>query len=384
MQAHHERHYALDVLRGLTIALMIIVNNPGDWNHMFAVLRHADWHGFSGADIVFPLFLFVAGFAAELKLSRIPETLTRGITPPTMSRFFATLLRRSTFLFLVGVFLNAWPFGLLPGTEFSWHTVRVFGVLQRIALCVLLGGILLYSARSWRSLLIVILAVALIYECIMRVPLVQFGPESFGRSFELKNNFARFVDMSILPSSMLYKVHGVTFDPEGLVGTLGALLSFLLGAVAFRFDTLWPQGKRSFFTFAILLALVGFLLRTLEPVNKHLWTLSYVGVTGAVGVFLLFCLRGLNSHPQWVAHRVLRPFADMGINPLFLYVLSVLIGKTVAVWKAAPNFSLKQFVFAALTAVPLDEKLLSLFYSLLLLLPLLIFARAMRKKPISL
>jgi predicted acyltransferase len=131
------RNVALDLMRGLTIALMIIVNNPGDWKNMFSLLEHADWNGFLGADIVFPFFLFVAGFAAALKIERVygeiraagphcASALTLGDGLRSSKPYIFPLLRRTAILFLIGLFLNGWPFGLLPGTEFSPQNLRLF------------------------------------------------------------------------------------------------------------------------------------------------------------------------------------------------------------------------------------------------------------------
>lgn len=378
-----KRNAALDLLRGLTIALMIIVNNPGDWKQMFQVLRHAEWDGFLGADIVFPLFLFVAGFAAAMKVDRLTSIQGTGphcasaltLDAPQDRPYYGPLIRRAAILFAIGLFLNAWPFGLLPGTEFHPEKLRIFGVLQRIALCVLLGGFLLRKFISARTTIFAVIALAAIYEIGMRIPLVAAAGQSFGRSFALPDNFARFVDTSILPDAMLYKVQRIPFDPEGLFTTITALATFLVGGLCYRL----PRYR---LYLAVGLAVPGILLTLVEPVNKNLWTLPYTLLTGAAGVILLSFLEMLRlTNTGWGAW-FLRPISYMGMNPLVIYVLSGIIGKALAVTKMASGLSLKAIFFNSMQLLPFSGKLLSLHYSFLLLAMVLVFARLMRRFPL--
>jgi predicted acyltransferase len=391
-----ERNYALDLLRGLTIALMIIVNNPGDWKAMFTVLRHAEWHGFLGADIVFPLFLFVAGYAAAIRIQRrytpiavagphCASALTLQETEPPP--YYLPLLRRAAILFLIGLFLNAWPFGLLPGTEFSFSNLRVFGVLQRIAICVLVGGVLLRRIATVKGLVSVLILTAVVYEFCMRVALVKIGDVFYGRSFELHNNFARLVDTSILPETMLYKVQKTTFDPEGVFTSLTAIMTFLFGALAFRL-TLLSIGKsqnsfrnlvRSRWGLAGMGTLLGITVLIFEPINKNLWTIPYVLLTAAVATALLLALEKVDFGTQRIWSRIAQPFADMGRNPLVIYVLSGIVGKALALYKLSPQLSVKQYLYGGLSVLSLDPKLQSLVYSLLLLAVVSLIARALRR-----
>lgn len=386
----NQRNYALDLLRGLTIALMIIVNNPGDWKAMFTVLRHAEWHGFLGADIVFPLFLFVAGYAAALKIDRVyaplaasgPHcasalTLEERETPP----FYLPLLRRAAILFLIGVLLNAWPFGLLPGTEFSFEKLRLFGVLQRIAICVLIGGILLRRFLTVKGLVSVLILIAAVYEIGMRVPLLQNADGFFGRSFELKDNFARFVDTAILPASMLYKVQKIPFDPEGLFTSLTAVMTFLLGGLAFRLS-LGTKASRQRFVLGILLVVLGGAFCVFEPINKNLWTIPYVLFTGAVSVFLLTLLDKLPPVSESAWRFVVAPIAYMGRNPLVIYVLSGLVGKTLVLWKLSSGRSIKATLYAMLPVMSAKPEITSLLYSIILLIAVALLAILLKRTPL--
>ncbi len=381
-----ERNYALDLLRGLTIALMIIVNNPGDWKEMFTVLRHAEWHGFLGADIVFPLFLFVAGYAAAMRIQKRYEPIAVNgphcasaltLEPAEMPAYYLPLLRRAAILFLIGVFLNAWPFGLLPGTEFSFEKLRLFGVLQRIAICALVGGVLLRRVVTVKGLVSVLILIALIYEFCMRVPLVTKGDQVFGCSFELADNFARLVDTSLLPAAMLYKVQKLPFDPEGLFTSLTAIMTFLVGAFAYRLRPIRARGY-----LAVALSVLGLLMLLVEPINKNLWTLPYVLLTGAVAIAILTIIERVDFSRRRMAAYLMQPFADMGRNPLLIYVLSGIVGKALALYKTPSGLSLKAVLFESMRVSSVSPQFSSLAYSLLLLLFLALLARSMRRLPL--
>lgn len=379
-----QRNYALDLLRGLTIALMIIVNNPGDWQQMFSILRHAEWHGFLGADIVFPLFLFVAGYAAALKITRDFSNGASGphcasaltLEEPEPPHFYRRLVRRAVVLFIIGVFLNAWPFGLLPGTDFSIEKIRVFGVLQRIAICVLIGGIILRHLRTTRGIMVAICALALIYEILMRLPLISTVEGNFGRSFELTDNFARLVDLTLIPQSMLYKVQKITFDPEGLLTSTGAVMTFLFGALCYRM----PLQR---FTLVCILMVLGGLWAIFEPVNKNLWTMPYVLLTAGFGCALLTFFEKIRFSEMRIAHFLSAPFADMGRNSLLIYTLSGIVGKALAFGKTTSGVSYKVVLYKGLQFLPLSGKLSSLAYSLIFLALLAVLARLLRRIPLS-
>jgi predicted acyltransferase len=374
-----QRNHALDLLRGLTIALMIVVNNPGDWKQMFSLLKHAEWDGFLGADIVFPLFLFVSGFAAALKIAKMqpvgPHCATAlTLDEPEPKPYYLPLVRRAVILFAIGLFLNAWPFGLLPGSEFSISHLRIWGVLQRIAVCALIGGLILYKVKSARGVILTVIVLGLVYELGMRLPLVQISDGTFGRSFALADNFSRYVDILLLPATMLYKVQKIPFDPEGFFTSLTAATTFLLGGLTYRL-----KDRRAILTIALALLGAGMLL--VEPINKNLWTLPYVLLTAAAAVAILSLLEKTGESESGVARGMLAPFVAMGKNPLLIYVLSGIVGKTLALWKLASAVSLKQILFNGLLVLPLQPKILSLLYSLILLSVVMFIAHRLRKLP---
>jgi predicted acyltransferase len=379
------RNVALDLMRGLTIALMIIVNNPGDWKNMFSLLEHADWNGFLGADIVFPFFLFVAGFAAALKIERVygeiraagphcASALTLGDGLRSSKPYIFPLLRRTAILFLIGLFLNGWPFGLLPGTEFSPQNLRLFGVMQRIAISVMLGGLILRYAQSRTALVTCMVLMALLYEGLMRIPLVEYAGVTFGQTFELQANFARYVDIQIVPNSMLYKVHKIPFDPEGLLTSLTATLTFLVGGLTFRLKSTERIGL------ALTFCVAGIAMQSVEPINKHLWTVPYVLLTGAGAILMLMALEKLRLGQSGIAKKFSAPFVAMGLNPLLIYALSSIAAKTLAYWKISPQQSLKQLCYTGLAALPVSPKSASLIYSISLLTVFTLVALLLRGK----
>ncbi|MFZ5630485.1 MAG: heparan-alpha-glucosaminide N-acetyltransferase domain-containing protein [Spirochaetota bacterium] len=384
----NQRNHALDLLRGLTIALMIIVNNPGDWKAMFTFLRHAEWHGFLGADIVFPLFLFIAGYAAALKIHRVYLPLKSSgphcasaltLDPAEAPPFFWPLLRRAALLFLIGVFLNAWPFGLLPGTSFDMANLRVMGVLQRIALCVLIGGVILRYATTRLQTTLAIVVLVLLYEICMRLIVLQTPAGLYGGSFGLADNFARFIDTSVLPAAMLYKVKGIPFDPEGLFTTLTATATFLLGGLTYRLGL-----RKSRWYLVGALAVLSLLALAIEPLNKNLWTTPYVLLTAALGAAALTVLEiTLSAHGPG-DRRPGNVFVEMGKNPLIVYVLSVLCGKTLATWKLSSGLSLKQYTYKFLAVSSMPAEVQSLLYSVLLLMAMMFLAWLMRRLPLRL
>ncbi len=305
------RYLSLDFFRGLTIALMIVVNTPGTWEHVYAPLRHAKWHGCTPTDLVFPFFLFIVGVAVWFSFSKFNQQLT-----PTLTR---KILRRTALIFLIGLALNAYPF-----YDKNWSELRIMGVLQRIALayglaaflCVLLkkkqlvgaAGVLLvgYWAAMW------------------------FG--GGGHPYSLEDNLARYIDLAVFTAPHLYKGFGIPFDPEGLFSTLPSAVTVILGYLTgsliaekgankgdLIYDLLW---------YGTTLGAFGLLWSLTFPINKPLWTSSYVLYVGGLAmIFLAVCVWALDVK-GW--RSIAKPFLVFGANPLFAYVLSGVVVKTLA------------------------------------------------------
>lgn len=309
-----QRLISLDVFRGLTVAFMLLVNNPGSWAHIYGPLRHASWHGWTPTDLVFPFFLFAVGVSISLSFRR---SFGAGLTTIGLVR---KVVLRTGIIFALGWFLNAFPYDDLAN-------VRFWGVLQRISICYLIAGLTVAIVPGNRGRLAVVVVLIASYEFLMRWPLL---PEWGGGSFALVDNFARWVDLQ-WPGPMRLAPGGqVPFEPEGLVSSLtasaGCLLGFFAGEILGQATALSSRLKHlalgGFFS-----VLAGLLLSLAEPINKQLWTVSYtLLMTGQAAVVLAGCgwlmdLRG------WV--KGTQPFLVFGGNALLAFVGTGLVARII-------------------------------------------------------
>jgi predicted acyltransferase len=308
------RYLSLDFLRGLTVALMIVVNNPGTWTHVFPPLRHAAWHGCTLTDLVFPTFLFVVGVSMFFSFSKHKGGLT-----PELTR---KILRRTGLIFLTGLLLTAFPFF---GKDY--YTLRVMGVLQRIALAYGIAA-LLCVALSQARLIVTVFVILLGYWA----ALYALGGSD---PYSLKDNFARMVDIAILTPEHVYKGFGISFDPEGLFSTLPASVTVILGYLAG--GVIQERGSdklgliKDFLLYGGILAASGLVWGQMFPVNKPLWTSSYVFLTGGIALMVFALCIWLLDIKGW--QRAARPFLVFGSNPLFAFVLAGVLYKSLALIK---------------------------------------------------
>src|SRR5512133_1212619 len=293
------RLMSLDVYRGMTIAFMIIVNTPGTWSHVFAPLRHAPWHGCTPTDLVFPSFLFIAGVAIYYSLKKFNFEFSG----PSLFR----ILRRVALIFAAGLFLN-----IFPHFDRDYSTLRIMGVLQRIALAYGLGAIIVLLVK--RNYIWIVTAIILLGYWALMYFLGGSDP------YSLEGNLATRVDAAILGANHLYKGFGVPFDPEGLVSTIPAvgtvLLGFMAGNLIGSFGTSW---KTVGYLAAIGAALVaaGLVWGQFFPINKPIWTSSYVLYAGGIGMILLsvlFVIIDIWGLRGWTGF-----FNTFGTNPMFTY-----------------------------------------------------------------
>lgn len=298
------RLLSLDVFRGLTIALMILVNCPGN-NQPYPWLEHAVWNGCTLADLVFPFFIFILGVSSVLSLSR---ALDKG---QTRTLLFIKIVKRSALIFTIGLFLNAFPY------HFDFTSLRVFGVLQRIAVCYFATACL-YLWSSVRTQAIIVLFLLLGYYilmCFYEVPgygAGQLSPEG---------NLAAYIDRLFLSPAHLY---GKVYDPEGLLSTLPAIATSLMGNLTgtLLLQPISTERKIQNLCFAGLAGLgIGWLWGCWFPINKTLWTSSYVLWTGGLALLLLaYChwLIAIKKRLAWT-----KPFEIFGLNATAAYVLHV-------------------------------------------------------------
>jgi predicted acyltransferase len=288
---------------------MVLVNNPGTWRAIYPPLRHADWHGWTLTDLVFPFFLFIVGVSIPLALGRRAR---EGAGRPMLWR----VLRRSVLIFALGIVLNGFPW-------FEWATLRVPGVLQRIALCYLAAA-LVYLATGWRGQAVAAGGLLLGYWALMTlVPVPGYGAGDLGKA----GNLAAYLDRALLGPAHLWQQAKV-YDPEGLLSTLPAVATTLLGALAGG----WLASGRAPGVVAAGLAGVGIATTVLGalwglwfPINKALWTSSYAVLTAGLALVALALCHHLieeRGYRRWA-----RPFAVFGINALALFFLSTLVAR---------------------------------------------------------
>jgi predicted acyltransferase len=343
-----KRLISVDVFRGLTIGLMIIVNNPGSWEYVYGPLQHASWHGWTPTDMVFPFFLFIVGVAISLSFSQNIESDT------SQKVLLKKIFRRTLIIFGLGLLLNGWSFGIplssVAAEQFSLSkivdsiiNIRVLGVLQRIALCYLVASLIYLLAPSLKSRIVITSILILIYEIGMRLPLI----DGWGAgSFELGSNFARYLDVKILGATNMYMVNKIPFDPEGLFSTLTATVTTLLGV--FTGEILIHKIDR--YKKLIYLSGLGFilfvsgaLLDFFEPINKQLWTVSYTLFMGGWAMILLSISIWFIDMKGW--NKWLTAFIVLGSNPIVIYVGSSLFAKTLYLVKVSGNTSIKSLIY---------------------------------------
>ena len=342
---------------------MLLVNNPGDWEHLYAPLAHAEWNGWTFTDLIFPFFLFIGGVSMALSLQRQAQGgAARGA-------MLGKLLQRAAVIFMIGLALNLVP-------QFDFATLRIPGVLQRIALCTALAAPLAIWC-GWRALLAWIVALLAAYSVIMlKVPVPDPDGVLAAGALEPGRDVGAYVDRLLLSGHLWAKSR--TWDPEGLFSTLPAVCSQLFGVLAGR----WLLAGRSRRAQCAALVLTGMLMLlagsvldvVLMPINKSLWTPSYsVFMTGwALLLFAAFCwLLDVQGLTRWA-----QPLVIYGMNALFIFAFSGLVARLLGYyhWKGA--------LYAPLQALPLAPAAASLLYAVLFNAVMFAVAWAMWRKRI--
>jgi len=342
---NQNRIISIDVLRGITIFLMIVVNTPGSWSHVFAPFLHAKWHGCTLTDLVFPSFLFVVGLSMSQSF--------RNITSANSNNLIQKITLRAALILLIGILLNWFPFYLTPLSE-----LRIFGVLQRIALSFFGAGILivLLKKRNWlmaTSLLLLLLHWGILY----------FFSE--GQPYSLENNVSRYLDIWLVGEKHIYGGFGIPFDPEGLLGTLTGisqvLIGFLIGKYLFEDKENLNKRMLHILYLTIGLFVLGKIWNFWLPINKPLWTSSYVVYTVAiVTTVLLFLVEMVDKRKKVKWASIFKVF---GKNPLFSYILSILFSKLISQVITWENSNLYAWLYTDFFAEIFSPKLASFAFA---------------------
>lgn len=321
------RLVSLDVFRGIAIASMILVNNPGSWSYIYPPLEHAKWHGCTPTDLIFPFFLFIVGVAMPFSFAKYTPGNTSENTPekrPTR-QVYLRIIRRGLVLFALGLFLTLFTFFLdftLKGIAIDLSKIRIMGVLQRISLAYVIAAFLVlqFSRRS----LWIFSGISLLgyWGAMQLIPVPGFG----AGNLSAEGNFAGYIDRIILGSQHLYQ--GGPFDPEGLFSTIPAVVTVLIG----YFTGSWLQKQQiktrtsiNLVIWGLVCLIIGILWGFVFPMNKSLWTSSYVVYTAGWALLVLaLCyevveVRGLK---KWGF-----PWEVMGLNAIFLFVGSGVVGR---------------------------------------------------------
>lgn len=341
-RATGERLVSLDVFRGLTVAGMLLVNDPGSWSAIYPPLRHADWHGWTPTDLIFPFFLFIVGITTQLSMT---ARRARGDDEAALRR---QILRRAGLIFLIGFLINGFPFftwGAVPGNPDPGfldrvvdrlHSWRIMGVLQRIALAYLVSALIATRARV-RTQILVTVALLFGYWFVMTVPPVP-GTNGTPGALLLDQPGATmaaywdrfFLDWSRFGLGNHLWVGSVTWDPEGVLSTSGAICTALLGNMTGR----WigqpkPLLERlaGMFGAGALGMMVGLMWHWSFPINKGLWTGSYVIFTAGMASVALATIMWLVDVHDW--RWWTKPFVIYGTNPMIAFAGSGVMARLI-------------------------------------------------------
>jgi predicted acyltransferase len=359
------RLVSLDACRGITMAAMLLVNNPGSWDHVYPPLRHAEWHGWTPTDLVFPFFLFIVGISISLALSKRLET-----GGPATS-IYLKIAKRTLIIFALGLLLNFIP-------SFDLAHLRIPGVLQRIAVCYLLASLVFLKARPIARAGITLACLAAYWLIMKFVPVPGFG----AGDLSLPGNLCSYIDLKLM-AGHLYQP---AFDPEGLLSTLPAVATTLLGTFAGD----WLRSSKSalnktfgLFISGLILTTAGIAFHPFFPINKQLWTSTFVLFTAGGALLLLaICfsiIDGLGLK-KWAG-----PFLVFGTNAIAIYAGSGLMARLLNIIKIAADgqsVPVKEYFFAHILEPLAGPMLGSLLFALLFIALWLLAMYPLYKKKI--
>lgn len=335
---------SIDAMRGLTIAFMILVNDPGDWAHVYWPLDHAEWNGFTPTDLVFPMFLFLVGCSIVFA---IDSRLAKGVPKKTIALQIA---RRAALIFAIKMFISGFP-------HFHYAHIRIYGVLTRIALCYLIAGLTFLYVRSTKALVGITALLLVGYWVMMRfVPIPGLGhPVVDFPILDPERNLTAWIDRGVsnftLSTINMGRLYQKTHDPEGLLSTLPSVATTLFGILAalylkqVRVPHVSPRRRGFVLPLAGLICLaLGLAWNPWFPINKNLWTSSFVLFAGGWSLLFLALFYWLFDTLQLqqrsrVARAALWPLLVYGSNAIAAYVVSDLIVLSLIAWKAGtlPN-----------------------------------------------
>ena len=323
-----ERLISLDVFRGMTIAGMILVNHPGSGDYVYAELAHAEWNGCTFADFIFPFFLFIVGVAITLSLSKRKES------GANKTKLYIQIFRRSFIIFLLGFIL-----GLVP--SFSFENIVYTGILKRIAVVYFFTSIIFLNT-SLKTQSIMFASFLLIYWGLLTlVPVPGIGEANLGK----ETNLGAWFDRLLMSGHLAHE----TWDPQGVLNTLPAILTSLLGVLTgYLLKSDKDQLTKTVYMFAAgnVLLLAGYVFDFWFPINKNLWSSSFVLFTGgfALNIFALcYWFIDIKKYTWWT-----KPFLVFGTNAITVYFLAVIINRLMKFYKVGDGenlLNIKAYLF---------------------------------------
>lgn len=314
-ETQSKRLLSLDVFRGLTVAAMILVNNPGSWSHIYAPLRHAPWHGATPTDLIFPFFLFIVGVSIAYALGTKKELQT------DHSKLILSASKRALILFGLGLFLSLFPLVFTDPVE-AFRTVRIPGVLQRIAIVFFVTAIIFIKTEKKTQFWILVSLLVFYWLAMTFIPVPGVGYANL----EPETNLGAWLDRSILGEAHLWKSVR-TWDPEGIFSTIPAIATGLFGVLTGT----WLKRKDRedsvkiswMFSIGVLATILGLIWDLFFPINKSLWTSSYVLYSGGlatIGLALFYWLIDVQGYRKGTT-----VFVAYGVNAITVFFLSGLI-----------------------------------------------------------
>ncbi len=374
------RVLSLDVFRGATILAMILVNNPGTWGAIYPPLAHAEWHGWTPTDLIFPFFLFIVGVAISYAF---PKYLDKGSTKEELLR---KVFWRSVKIFGLGLLMSGWPYFTLDG-GFGLHSnlaeIRIPGVLERIAVCYLIAS-LIYLYASPKTMFYWLWGFLLFYWFAMtQIPVPGYGA---GMIDDPEANLAAWIDRLILTETHMYR--GGPYDPEGIFSTLPAIGTTLFGVWAGRIlrqDVSNERRVTELLLWGFVLLMIGYIWSGVFPINKPIWTSSYSVFTAGLamsGLGLCYWLIDVHQYRKYTY-----PFLVYGVNAIVVFFFSGIVARSMYMitWETADGteYSLHSWIYQTVFApIPGTEEFTSMLFAFLWIFAWFIVLHVMYKKEI--
>ncbi len=362
-----QRILSVDIFRGVTIAAMILVNNPGTWSAIYPPLEHAEWHGLTPTDLIFPFFLFIVGMSITFAYTGKKE---RGITPDVYKKIISRTLKLIGLGLILAGFTIHFPFFK------DLSTLRFPGVLQRIGVVFFFAS-LMFLHMNWKGLMAVFVTILIGYWLMMtQIPIHGEMP-----LLTKESNLASVVDLKILTVDHMWKT---LWDPEGILSTLPSIATTIfgifLGMITLRKDKTHQEKLKYFIIIGIIALIIGYAWSTVFPLNKALWTSSFVLVTGGWASLVYaatYYVADILGHSEWG-----KPAIVFGSNAITVFFLSGVIGRLFGMIKLSNGKSIHANLYAMLSSIITDPKLSSMIYAVFVIIFYYFVALFMYKKKI--